>query len=153
MTNANIQYFKLQAKKLYKDFETKKPYFDEVASGVLYEYTPKYFDIDTVVLSYDIDEENFTLMKAQHIIACMVGFLKWDNLIKASKAELDLARLVFDNQHKIGWEEWEMYIGEVCYENKTYFGIEDQIEIFKKVFVERDGHASILGDFRLKKGS
>ena len=41
-----IDYFKLQAKNLHRDFKTKTPVFDKTINDFLYEYTPKYFQID-----------------------------------------------------------------------------------------------------------
>jgi len=52
-------------------------------------------------------------MKAQHIIALMSGFDKWADLVKASEAELDLAKLLFDNQDKISIEHWRKYISAI----------------------------------------
>ena len=90
-------------------------------------------------------------MKAQHIIALMVGFKKWDDLVKASKPELELARLLFDSQHKIGIEDWEMYIAHAERENKTTFDPEARLEIFKTVFADVDGHYNLFPDYRLSK--
>lgn len=45
-----IDFFRLQAKNLYKDFKTQTSVFDETINGYLYEYEPKYFDIDWLVL-------------------------------------------------------------------------------------------------------
>lgn len=85
----HIDYFKLQAKNLHKDYATQ--FFDK-DEGV-YDYNPKYFDINQIVLDFDIDEkEKFTLMNAQHIIANMVGFEKWADLIKAPIEKLEELR-------------------------------------------------------------
>ena len=60
-----IAYFKLQAKNLFRDFKTQT--FDEEG---LTRYAPRFFkDIDDILLSYDVDEENFKLMNAQHLIS------------------------------------------------------------------------------------
>ncbi len=64
-----IEYFKLQAKNLFKDYKTKAPYFDNAIDDYLYEYNPKFFDIEEIIMAYDLDQENFSLMSAQHIIA------------------------------------------------------------------------------------
>ncbi len=144
-----IDYFKSQAKKLFKDYKTREPYMDSV-EGQLYRYSPKYFDIEGVILAYDIDEEHFSLMKAQHIIALMVGFEKWDDLKNASEKELELAQLLFENQHKVNLDEWEMFIARTGYKNKTYFEADEQIEILKKVFVENEAASSLSSSFLLK---
>ena len=43
-----IDYFKLQAKNLLKDYQTKTPYIDEVDGLSYSSYSPKYFDIEPV---------------------------------------------------------------------------------------------------------
>lgn len=146
-----IAYFKLQAKNLFRDYKTKTPFFDEAISDYLYEYKPKYFDMDGLVCDFDIDEENFTLMKAQHIIAYLVGFRKWTDLIKASEVELELAKLLFDNQHKISIDDWGIYMEIAESDNKTIFDAEARLEIFKQVFVNAEGHHNDSGDYRLNQ--
>ena len=88
----NIEFFKLSAKNLLKDFKTRR--YNK--SGKCYEYTPKYFDIGGIFFNLDIpdtkDDFSFTLMNAQHLIAKLVGFEKWDNLIHAPEPEQDSAR-------------------------------------------------------------
>ena len=80
---ANIEFFKQQAKKLLKDYQSRV--FNETEG--LYEYTPHYFlDIDEIIIDFNINEDGpFTLMNAQHIIALMAGFSKWNELIKSSE--------------------------------------------------------------------
>lgn len=146
-----IDYFKLQAKNLFKDYKTKTPYVDNVDGHTYYNYAPEFYDIDRILLEYDYDEETFSLMMAQHIIATMGGFRKWTDLIKASEAELDLAKLLLDNQHKILIEDWEMYIAGVEDMNDTTFDPEARLEIFKEVFEKVDGHHNPFGDYRLRK--
>ena len=90
----HLSFFKLQAKNLLKDF--KSLHCDEGDRHS--EYTPKYFDVDGILLyfNYRFDEDNFTftLMNAQHIIAKMVGYEKWENLIRASESAQELAELL-----------------------------------------------------------
>jgi hypothetical protein len=148
---ASIEYFKLQAENLFKDYETKKPVFDTVINDYLFEYRPKYFDVDSIIVDYDLDEKNFSLVDAQDVIAYMAGFEKWTDLIKASEAELNLAKLLFDNQDKIDREDWQMYIGGAEDDNGTTFDAEARLEIFKHVFVNVDGHHNPFGDYRLSK--
>lgn len=69
-----IEYFKLQSKNLHKDFKTQKPYYDSSLGGNFFEYAPKFFDVDALVTDLEIDENHFTLMNAQHIIARLAGF-------------------------------------------------------------------------------
>lgn len=146
-----IDYFKLQAKNLFRDFKTKTPYRDEVDGNYYYKYQPKYFDVDSVILSFDWDEESFSLMNAQHTIAVLAGFRKWTDLSKASATELELAKLVFDNQHKINADEWEMYIADAEFQNRTTFDAASRLEIYTQVFLNVKGHSSAFGDFRLSR--
>lgn len=146
-----IAYFKLQAKNLFKDYKTKKPFFDNAINDYLYEYSPKYFDVDRIVVEHDLDEENFTLMKAQHVIAYMAGFRKWTDLIKASETELKLAKLLFDNQDKIHIEELDMYIADIEHNSQTTLAPETKLDIFKQVSLNVDGHKNPFGDYRLNK--
>ena len=85
--NKSIQVvFKLQAKNFFKDFKTQ--YLDEEG---LYQYKPKFFkDIDDIILSFDIDEEDITLIKAQHYISLLAGFNNWHDLIRLDEDGLDL---------------------------------------------------------------
>lgn len=141
----HIEFFKLQAKNLFKDYKTQTKPFD------IYEYNPKYFDIDGIVVDYDLDEENFSLMNAQHIISRMAGFRKWTDMLKASDIELQLAKLLFDNQDKISIDEWDMYIASVERDNSDLdFDAESKLEIFKHVVLDGD-FESICLDYRLDK--
>ncbi len=144
-----IAYFKRQAKNLFKDYKTKTPYIDNVDGNSYYKYDPKYFDIDGILIDYDYDEDDFSLMKAQHIIALMIGFDKWADLLKASEAELELAKLLFDNQDKIGIEDWKMYIAAAEPDNKITFDPETRIVIFKQVFLNGGNFKN--SDYRLNQ--
>ena len=148
-----LVYFKLQAKNLLKDYKTKASRVDEVGGQAYFTYAPRYFDIDQIFLDFDWDEEDFTLMKAQHLFAQMLGFGKWADLLKASEAELELAKLLWDNQHKINLDEWQMYIARAEAENDSTFDTESRIEIFKHVFVNVDGHHSPFPDYRLTEST
>ena len=148
---AHIEYFRLQAKNLFRDYKTQTSYIDDVDGNSYYKYDPKYFDIDGIFLDYDWDEENFSLMKAQHLIALMIGFGKWADLLNASEIELELAKLLFDNQDKIHLEDWKMYIADAERDNKTNFDPETRLEIFKQVFVNVEGHENPFPDYRLDR--
>ena len=90
-----IAYFKLQAKNLFRDFKTQT--FDEEG---LTRYAPRFFkDIDDILLSYDVDEENFKLMNAQHLIANLAGFKCWNELLHASDDALELGKLLLDKRN------------------------------------------------------
>lgn len=146
-----IEYFKLQAKNLHRDFKTQKSYFDPDYDRNLYEYAPQFFDVDALVLDYDIDEDNFTLMNAQHYIAKLAGFRKWTEIRKASPAALELSKLLFDNMHKVSVNEWDIYISIQQNDNGFVFEDELKLDIFKAVFDEVDGHKSDGYDYRLNK--
>jgi len=137
----HIDYFKLQAKNLLKDYKTRC--FDE--SEKRYCYHPKYFDIDGIFLWLDYydntDDFTFTLMNAQHVIAQMVGFEKWNDLIKAKPAELELAHLLFDNAHKVSLEEWSFMSGGIN-------NAEAEIELFKEIIANKDSYRSDEIPFR-----
>jgi hypothetical protein len=132
-----IKYFKEQAKKLHKDYKTR--YL--VDGDLIYAYCPKFFpDIDHIVNDYDINEEEFTLMQAQHIIALLSGFRKWKDLLDAKESRLELGKLLLEHRALEGWiypvcAEWEMYENE-------YGGFgDDAPKIFKIRFL---GDCSLL---------
>lgn len=145
----HIDFFKLQAKNLFRDYKTQ--FVNESGSVPIYDYKPKYFDINGIFVDFDWDEENLSLMKIQHIFAVLVGFESWADLVNASESELELAKLLFDNQHKISLDEWQMYIADAEGDNNTTFDTESRIEIFKAVFANVDGHHNPFGDYRLHK--
>ena len=90
-----IDFFKLQAKNFYKDFKTQ--YLGEEE---LYYYKPKFFkDIDDIIMSFDIDEEDFTLMKAQHYISLLAGFNNWHDLIHSDEDGLELGKFLFEHRN------------------------------------------------------
>ena len=146
-----IEYFKLQAKNLYRDFKTQKPYYDPTYGRDLYQYTPKYFDVDALALDLDIDEDNFTLMNAQHCIAKLAGFTKWTDMLKASPSALQLSKLLFENMHKISIIEWDIYLSAEQREKDFLFDDEDKLDIFQIVFADVDGHQTDGYDYRLSK--
>lgn len=133
-----IDYFKLQAKNLHKDFKTKTPVLDKTATAFLYEYTPKYFDIEMVITDFDIDEENFSLMNAQHVIAKIANFDKWASLLKATTSELELAKLLYDYQNRIDLVGWQLYIADAQTMNEEELDAEIQVDIFKQMVIEEN---------------
>jgi len=147
----HTEFFKLQAKNLFRDYQTKKKVFDQEIGGYFYEYIPKYFDIVSILSYFDIDEDDFSLMKAQHFIEQLVGFRKWTDLLNASKEEQELGKLLFDNQDKVSAEDWEMYILGTERDNNTTIDPDFRLQIFKEVFVNVDGHVSTFPDYRLRE--
>ncbi len=133
----HIDYFKLQAKNLMRDYKTQRK--DETG---IYQYSPQFFfDIDEIIISYDIDENNFSLMKAQHYIAKLAGFYNWSELLSASNAELELGKLLLENRDKcdsIGvplLDSWKMY-RDSLFEDHI---VDDQtlLTVFKAVYLEQ----------------
>lgn len=148
-----IDYFKLQAKNLHKDFKTKSPVLDKTTTAFLYEYKPKYFDIEMIIADFGIDEDNFSLMNAQHVIAKMANFDKWAFLLKASPAELELAMLLFEHQNKIDLIGWQFYIADAQSMNEDELDAEIQVEIFKQMVIEQDiFDDQIIESYLLKHG-
>jgi len=147
-----ITYFKLQAKNLFRDYKTQ--YVSEVYEdgGELYDYKPRYFDVNGIVVDFDLDEENFTLMKAQHVIAYMVGFNKWTDLLKASKPKLELAKLLFENQDKVYLVDWEDYIDSIEDNSGETLTPESELEIFKQVALNWEASNNPFPDYRFNKG-
>ncbi len=107
---SNLDFFKKQAKNLHKDWQTRNQTSSEFGVPV-YEYHPKFFDVESIIHLSDYIcssenllsliksplpnyEENFSLMNAQHLIAKMVGFKKWNALRSASEKELLLAEII-----------------------------------------------------------
>ncbi len=111
----HISYFKLQAKILLKDYKTR--YFNEEKK--FYCYHPNHFDIGGLFLYYEYPDQDenfsFTLMNAQHLIAKMVGYDKWEDLIHASESEQELAEFLLnrfrDSQDIQNWEETLSFTG------------------------------------------
>lgn len=133
-----IDYFKLQAKNLHKDFKTKTPVLEKTATAFLFEYTSRHFDVEMIISDFSIDEENFSLMNAQHVIAKIANFDKWASLLKASSAELELAQLLYDHQNKIDLIGWQFYIADAQSMNEDELDAEIQVGIFKQMVIEED---------------
>jgi len=146
----SISYFKLQAKNLHRDFKTQTPLADKTISGFKYDYSPKYFQIYDIIFDFDIDEENFTLMNAQHIIANIAGFYKWATLIKASESELELAKLLFEHQDKVDLISWQDYIADAQSMNEGELDAEIQVEIFKQVVIEDNIFDMFIDSYLIK---
>lgn len=114
-----LDFIKLQAKNLLKDFRTRS--YDEKTNS--FNYSPKYFDIKDIFSYFEYPDCNknftFSLMNAQHFIAKMVGFEKWDDLIHAGEKELELAEFLlhkFKNSQDIqSWEESLAFSGVAQY--------------------------------------
>ena len=131
----HLDFFKLQAKNLYRDWKTHT----ETDDGI-YEYNPQFFDVDDFLLYFgeDLDEKRFSLQRAQHLVAKLAGFDKWNDLIKADEQHLELAKIVFNgcaHSGSISWsrENWDMYYNG---EGIVDLPISSQIEVAKYYFTE-----------------
>ena len=142
---ANVEFFKQQAKNLLKDYNNRAYDWDEE----YYVYYPRFFkDIEYILKQFDVDEEeSFTLMNAQHTIARLAGFYKWNELIKASEPILEIGKLLLLNRmeypKKLGLytdmvnlivEDWKTF------ESSHLVGCSDEekLESFKKEFLGDD---------------
>lgn len=145
-----IDYFKLQAKNLFRDYKTQYAYQVDADGTKHFTYKPKYFDMDEIFLDFeDFDEEDFSLMKAQHLLATMLGFKKWADLLNASDVELELAKLRFDNQDRISLEEWEDGVTEIEAEHNFTFDAQGRLDYFKHGLSVPGGHGLFDKDYRL----
>ena len=115
----NIDFFKQQAKNLYKDFKNK---------------TSVHFpqDAEFLVMEYGFDESKFSLMNAQHIVAQMVGFNKWHDLANATEKELEVAKLLYDNQDYIDITEWNDYLDMLRIEYNVELDAETKLHILNE---------------------
>ena len=89
----HIDYFKMQAKNLLKDLKAKRISEESKTIEV------KYFDVERIALDFNISDEEFSLMKAQHIISKLAGCNKWAELIKLPDKKLILIRSKFSNNY------------------------------------------------------
>jgi hypothetical protein len=129
-----VDYFKLQAKNLFKDFKKKaqKRFPDDAEYIVTHEF--------------GYDEEGFSLMKAQHIIALMSGFEKWADLAKAPDDQLKVAKLLFDYRDSVNVEEWQDYVFGIETNNDVKLDSEVQFQILSQVWLglpPEEGHPDI----------
>jgi len=145
-----IEYLKLQAKNLHKDFKTQTSSFDPKLRRNVFEYDPKFFKIDLLVDDFNINEENFKLGNAHHVIAKLCGLEKWSDFSKASPAKIELSFLLYDNMDRVSVRDWVEYISRIETENKVKLDDDFKLQIFTEVFLEgeQDIH---YDDYRLSK--
>ena len=145
-----IDYFKLQAKNLHRDFKTQTLHVGKTKGDLQFEYSPRYFQIYDIISDFDINEKNFTLMNAQHVIAKIAGFDKWGTLIKTSPSELELAKLLFEHQDKIDLISWNFYIADAQSMTEHELDAEAQVEIFKQVVIEDNIFDMVIDSYLIK---
>lgn len=139
---SNLEFFKNEAKKFLKDWQTQTKTV-ESDGYISYHYDWKFYDVGDLFFYYELDdkdEQDIKLARAQHYIAKMVGFKKWDDLIHASEIELELAELLlrrFKNARDVqDWEETVMFTDIEQYGAETvldyvhqYYELGDRKEI------------------------
>lgn len=145
-----IEYFKLQAKNLFRDYNTRTSRSEKTPGDFKYDYEPNFFYIYDIISDYDIDEDDFTLMKAQHIIAKIANFDKWADLKNAEQSELELAQLLFEHQDKIDLLSWQFYIADAQTMNEQELDAEIQVGIFQEVVVENNIFDMVVQSYLIK---
>ncbi len=143
-----IEYLKLQAKNLHKDFKTQTSTFDPKLGRKVYDYEERFFKIYDLIADFNIDEEGFKLMNAQHVIAKLSGFNKWIELLKASPSRIELAVLLYANMDRVEVRDWEEYVTELENENNVKLDDDFRLQIFREVFLEREQEV-YYDDYRL----
>lgn len=138
----HLDFFRKQAKNFLKDWQTQSKTV-ESDGFISYQYDWKFYDVGDLFFYYefdDKDEQDIKLARAQHLIAKMAGFKKWDDLIHATETEQTLAELLlrrFRNAQDVqDWEEVllfsgvEQYGAEAVLEYaRRYYGLNDAKEI------------------------
>jgi len=145
-----IEYLKLQAKNLHKDFKTQTSSFDPELRRNVYGYDPKYFKFDLLVDNFNISQEKFTLMNAQHIIAKLCGLEKWTDLSNASPAKIELSVKLYNNMDRVEVRDWEEYVSRIETENEVELDDKFKMQIFTEVFLEWEQEV-YYDDYRLSK--
>ncbi|TKC00010.1 hypothetical protein [Pedobacter cryotolerans] len=145
-----IEYLKLQAKNLLKDFKTQTSSFDPKLQRNLYEYDPRFFKIDLLINDFDINEEKFQLGNAQHVIAKLCGLDKWQDLSKASPAKIELSILLYTNMDRLEVRDWDQYVLDIETANNVKLDDDFKLQIFKEGFLEREQDV-FYDDYRLSK--
>lgn len=130
----HIEFIKKQAKNFLKDWktQTQKPGVD---GYITYHYDWKFYDVGELFSYFmldDKDEQNISLGHAQHYIARMVGFKKWDDLVNASEPELELAEFLLRRfKNSIDIQNWEDALEE---SGIKQYGPEAALDLARKYF-------------------
>ena len=145
-----IEYLKLQAKNLLKDFKTQTSSFDPKLGRNVYDYDPKFFKIDLLIDDFNINEEKFKLGNAQHVISKLCGLEKWTDFLKASPSKIELSILLFTNMDRLEVRDWDQYVLGIETTNKVKLDDEFKLQIFKERFLEAEQDV-FYDDYRLSK--
>ena len=139
----NLEFFKNEAKKFLKDWR-KQIKTVESDGSISYHYDWKFYDVGDLFFYYELDdkdEQDIKLARAQHYIAKMLGYKKWDVLIHASDTELELAELLlrhFKNAQDVqDWEDTLMSTGIEQY------GVEAVLDYAKQYYMLEDTKESV----------
>ena len=138
----HIEFIKKQAKNFLKDWQTQTKTVED-DGFISYHYDWKFYDVGDLFFYYELDdkdEQNSSLGHAQHYIAKMVGFEKWDDLVNASEPELELAELLlrrFKSSEDVQyWEELMHFQGmpdldpkQLLDYAKWHYQLKDSMEI------------------------
>ena len=82
-----------------------------------------------------MDEDDFSLMKAQHVIAHLSGFYNWDELIHASDEELELGKILLNLRDRFNVQEWLDYLDGIRIEYDAEFDGESKLRVFKEIWL------------------
>lgn len=145
-----IEYLKLQAKNLLRDFKTQNSSFDPELQRNVYNYDTRFFKIDLLISDFGINEEKFQLGNAQHVIAKLCGLDKWQDLSKGSPAKIELSILLYTNMDRLEVRDWNQYVFDIETTNNIKLDDEFKLQIFKEEFLEWQQDVC-YEDYRLSK--
>lgn len=158
---SHVDFFRKQSKNFLKDWKTQTKTVEDDGL-IIYHYKWKFFDLDDLLPYFELnnkEEQDIKLARAQHYIAKMVGYKKWNDLIQASEKEQELAELLlrhFKSSSDI--EDWSIALDTsgikkhdveaVLDYAKQFFSMNDSVEMTK--FVKEEFHL-LHGKERLKE--
>ncbi len=133
--------FENYAKNLLEDFNTRK--LDE--DGDIYIYTPKYFDITEIFLSYEIYDDDkdfqFNIEDARNLISTILED-SWNNIINANKYKkeiygLKLGSYKINSQYDINdFDTATFWIGRTERDNDIVLDDEEKLKLYKYYMFE-----------------
>lgn len=125
----HIDYFKLQAKNLFKDWKNREQ--------KLFVY-----DIRELFRLYDVKPtEEPTLMKAQHLLAQVLGRDKWSDLLHEPEEKLAYTRAILEQENSF-YDEYEENIEEGNDDDKGtgYHGMVECLHCGRKFPIDQPNH-------------
>lgn len=126
----NIEYFKLQAKNLYKDWKSREQkYF--------------VFNVKDLFRIYNVKiDERPTLMKAQHLLAQALGRNKWADLLTEPDEKLSYTRNIMEEE----WQDFkeaeceDEYRSDDINENDGYTGEVECLHCGQRFPIDKSNH-------------